>query len=95
MAEQERPRLLTVGALRKDADWIEIRVQDSGPGITQANFERLFDPFFTTKSHGMGMGLAICRTTIEAHGGKLGADIEPGAGAVFRLILPVTQEASP
>ena len=68
------------------------RSQDSGPGIRPDDMPHLFDPFFTTKRGGMGMGLAICRTTVEAHGGQLSVESTPGAGATFRLTLPYSQE---
>jgi signal transduction histidine kinase len=67
-------------------------VQDTGPGIPADHLPRLFEPFFTTKSGGVGMGLAICRTTAEAHGGTLVVQSTPGSGATFRLTLPVIQE---
>ncbi|MNU07297.1 Sensor protein ZraS [compost metagenome] len=64
---------------------------DTGPGIAPDDLERLFEPFFTTKPQGMGMGLPICRTTAQAHGGSLAVDSTPGAGAAFTLTLAATQ----
>jgi signal transduction histidine kinase len=65
-----------------------ITVADSGPGFAPKDVNHIFDPFFTTKSEGMGMGLAICRSLVEAHNGRLSA--RPGAeqGAVFEITLP-------
>ncbi len=66
----------------------QVTVQDSGPGIDQEMVQRIFEPFFTTKAHGMGLGLTISRTIIEAHGGKLWADPRNAPGAVFHFTLP-------
>jgi signal transduction histidine kinase len=67
---------------------VEISVRDSGPGIPAADIERIFEPLFSTKSGGLGMGLAICRTIIEAHGGRLWAEAHaPESGAIFRFVL--------
>jgi PAS domain S-box-containing protein len=90
MAGQAEPRVLTVRAARTQPDSLRITVRDTGPGIASADLDRLFDPFFTTKQHGMGMGLAICRTTVEAHGGSLSADNMPDRGARFCVTLAVT-----
>lgn len=95
MAEQPEPRRLSIAATRPAADHLAITVRDTGPGIAQDNLERLFKPFFTTKQHGMGMGLAICRTTAEAHGGRLSVESAPGKGATFRLTLPVARDGVP
>jgi len=67
---------------------VQITVSDSGPGIAPATLERLFEPFFTTKEHGLGLGLSICRTIVEANGGTIYC--EPGAdgGTIFRFTLP-------
>ncbi|MCF6113107.1 ATP-binding protein [Mesorhizobium muleiense] len=92
MSGQDGRRLLSITAELSSADTIEINVSDSGPGIPPEHFQRLFDPFFTTKQDGMGMGLAICRTTAEAHGGRLVAESKPNHGATFRLTLPVIDE---
>jgi len=62
-------------------------VQDSGPGLSPENLERLFDPFYTTKPGGMGMGLSICRSIIEAHEGRLWASANEPRGAVFQFTL--------
>ncbi len=62
-------------------------MHDSGPGITDADRDRLFEPFFTTKPDGLGMGLAIAHKIVEAHGGQLHADNDPAGGATFRVHL--------
>jgi PAS domain S-box-containing protein len=92
MAEQSGPRIVTLRAGLEDGGSLTVTVQDTGPGIAADDVPRLFAPFFTTKQGGMGMGLAICRTTVEAHGGQLSAESTPGSGATFRLTLPVAQE---
>ena len=68
---------------------ILITVEDSGPGIDPNNIERIFGRFFTTKTEGMGMGLAICRSIIEAHNGRLWAEAGDDQGSIFRISLPV------
>ena len=65
-----------------------ITVADSGPGFAPKDVRRIFDPFFTTKSHGMGMGLSICRALVEAHNGQLSAHSGVEKGAVFEITLP-------
>src|SRR5205823_3852615 len=61
---------------------------DSGPGIDPEHLDRVFQAFYTTKSSGVGMGLSICRSIIDAHGGRLWADMNTSRGAVFRFTLP-------
>lgn len=82
-------RQITVAAHALDQSAIEIIVADSGPGLSKEALSRLFEPFFTTKSNGMGMGLSVSRTIVEAHGGRLCAENQNQGGAVFRVILPV------
>jgi signal transduction histidine kinase len=65
-----------------------VSVQDSGPGLVEG-FDRLFDAFYTTKPGGMGLGLSICRSIIEAHGGRIWASDNVGLGATFQFTLPV------
>src|SRR5262249_30500060 len=72
----------------QDHTGVLVAVRDSGPGIDQKHLERVFEAFYTTKSAGTGMGLSICRTIIDAHGGKLWAAANEPHGAVFRFILP-------
>lgn len=67
---------------------VEIRVRDSGPGLSATAAERLFEPFFTTKREGIGLGLSICKSILTSHGGDLTADTAPGGGAQFRVRLP-------
>ena len=83
-----RPRELIVRAQPHDHDHIIVAVQDCGIGFDANNENRLFTAFFTTKPGGMGMGLAICRSIIEAHGGRLWASPNAGPGATFQFILP-------
>ncbi len=85
-------QVLTIRAVLK-GEFVEIAVEDIGHGIAPEMKARLFEPFITTKDFGMGVGLAICRTIVESHGGRLIADDNPGGGAIFRLTLPrVTEE---
>jgi two-component system sensor kinase FixL len=81
-------RELVIAAMNADENMVAISVSDTGPGIGAEARARLFQPFFTTKRDGMGVGLSISRTIIEAHGGEIRADINPGGGAVFRFTLP-------
>ena len=67
---------------------VRVRVQDSGPGLSSEKLKRLFEPFYTTKPNGMGMGLLICRSIIEAHGGRLWATGHASHGAVFQFNIP-------
>jgi signal transduction histidine kinase len=83
-----RPRVLWVRSRRTDVDRALVEVQDSGNGIEPEHASRLFDAFFTTKPNGMGLGLSICRSIIEAHGGHVSASSQGGAGAVFQFTLP-------
>ncbi len=77
-------------ALRTQAHdgWVEISVDDCGPGIPAATAQRLFEPFFTTKPQGMGLGLSICQSIISAHGGELKHEPRQGGGSRFRIRLP-------
>jgi signal transduction histidine kinase len=68
---------------------IVVTVEDSGTGIDPENIERIFNRFFTTKTQGMGMGLAICRSIIEAHNGRLWAEAGVDQGSLFRISLPI------
>ncbi len=79
------PRVLTVQTQALENGGVELTVSDTGPGLSQDIMGRMFDAFFTTKPHGMGMGLSISRSIVEAHNGQLWADAERGAGAVFHL----------
>jgi len=70
---------------------VEISVADSGPGIPLDKLTQVFEPFFTTKEHGMGMGLSISRTIVQAHGGKIWVENQSGGGAIFRVKLPLAK----
>jgi len=70
-------------------DAIALAVQDSGPGVHPERLDNIFDAFVTTKPQGMGLGLAICRTIIERHGGQLTASSDGKSGALFKLVLPI------
>jgi PAS domain S-box-containing protein len=71
--------------------YVCLTVRDTGTGIPGEHFARLFDPFFTTRAEGMGMGLAICRSIIENHGGRIWAQSQPGAGATLAFVLPTLE----
>jgi two-component system sensor histidine kinase DctS len=69
--------------------WLEFSVTDVGPGIPDQVKQQLFTPFFTTKAEGMGLGLSLCRTVVEQHGGFLGFEPNRPQGTIFRFTLPV------
>ena len=83
----EWPRELLVYS-RNIEDQVQVTVEDSGPGLDPNGMERIFDPFYTTKASGMGMGLSICRSIVQRHGGRLWATAEHGSGTMFHVALP-------
>jgi signal transduction histidine kinase len=83
-----RPRRLSIRSGRDETGEVRLSVEDSGNGIDPANANRLFDAFYTTKSGGMGLGLSICRSIAEAHGGRIWAANHAGGGARFAFTLP-------
>jgi C4-dicarboxylate-specific signal transduction histidine kinase len=91
-AVQDRSRELVVRTQRGESGGVLVAVQDSGTGLDAENVNRLFDAFFTTKTQGMGMGLSISRSIVEAHGGRLWATANAGHGATFRFTLPAGGE---
>ena len=84
---REASRNLLISTAEDESSGVLVVVQDSGPGLSPENLERLFDPFYTTKPGGMGMGLSICRSIIEAHEGRLWASANEPRGAVFQFTL--------
>jgi PAS domain S-box-containing protein len=88
----DRPRELVIRSGQDGAHGVLVSVADCGGGISAEDADRLFNPFFTTKSSGMGMGLSICRSIMEAHGGRLWAFGNEGSGATFQFVLPLHQE---
>jgi signal transduction histidine kinase len=80
---------LLVGSGRDDAQCVLVSVRDSGPGLDPENLDRLFEAFHTNKPDGIGMGLAISRSIVEAHGGRLWATPNAPSGAVFQFTLPL------
>ena len=94
-AVTDRPRILTVRSQLNDQGNIVVNVADSGVGLDPANRDRIFESFFTTKPEGMGMGLAISNTIIEAHHGRLWAESGSPFGAVFGFTLPLAAGVSP
>jgi signal transduction histidine kinase len=84
---QNRPRELRIQSAM-DSDAIEVSVQDTGTGLDREQLDRMFQPFFTTKQAGIGMGLSISRSIVEAHGGRLWAVSLDSHGAVFHFTLP-------
>jgi C4-dicarboxylate-specific signal transduction histidine kinase len=85
----DRPRLLQISSRREGPDTVRVAVQDSGGGLDPAAAERIFEPFFTTKPRGIGMGLSICRSIIDGHGGRLWASSAPAQGAVLQFTVPL------
>ena len=82
------PRELLISTERETSGGVRVTVRDSGPGLDPQSVDRLFEAFYTTKPEGMGMGLAICRSIIEAHGGRLWATANEPRGAAFQFTFP-------
>jgi signal transduction histidine kinase len=88
-ADKNDHRVLQVSSGRHDDDKIILSIEDSGPGIDPKHAENIFDAFITTKSHGMGLGLALCRMIIERHSGELSVSTAHPRGSIFRIVLPI------
>jgi len=87
-----RPRELAIRSSQDEIGQVRLSVTDCGVGISAEDVNRLFNAFFTTKTNGLGMGLSICRSIVEAHGGRLSAGGNDGPGATFQFVLPLHQE---
>jgi signal transduction histidine kinase len=94
-AAPAKPRDLVVRTARTDAGGVNLAVRDSGTGIPCAELDRIFDSFFTTKPNGMGMGLSVCRSIVQAHAGRIWATNNPDRGATLQFDLPGMPEAKP
>jgi signal transduction histidine kinase len=90
----ERSRELLIGSGKDASTGVLVTVRDSGPGLNPESVGHLFDAFYTTKPGGMGMGLSICRSIIEAHGGQVWATANVPQGAIFQFTLPTHREAA-
>jgi signal transduction histidine kinase len=86
-------RVISISIALNQRDEIQVEVADNGSGIAEGDLERIFESFYSTKASGLGVGLAICRKLIEAHGGMLWASHNPGGGALFRFTIPVAARA--
>lgn len=84
----DRPRLLTIASTHDGLGVVLVEVRDTGSGLDPQQIEQLFEAFYTTKPEGIGIGLSISRSIVEAHGGRLWASPNEPHGAVFRLALP-------
>ncbi len=87
----DKPRMLRISSRRNAADTLQVNVNDSGPGLDAATVDSIFDTFYTTRKNGMGLGLAISRSIIEAHGGKLWADSTTPGGATFHFTVSTAE----
>jgi len=90
---KERPRQLTIVSIQQEPATVSVQVQDTGTGLDPAHAPHLFEPFYTTKLEGLGIGLSISRSILEAHGGQLSAEANVPCGAIFRFSLPVDEPA--
>jgi signal transduction histidine kinase len=87
-----RTRELVITTRNLDPDQVQVTVDDAGIGLDPDARDKIFDPFYTTKPTGMGMGLSICRSILQAHGGRLWAEVKDGPGAIFHFTLPRYQQ---
>jgi signal transduction histidine kinase len=86
-------RELLISSSVAESGSVLVAVSDSGPGLPDASPERIFDAFYTTKASGLGIGLSICRSIVEAHGGRLWATPNEPQGAIFRMMLPIEERS--
>jgi signal transduction histidine kinase len=93
-AVTDRPRLLVVRTEKHDAEQVLVAVRDTGIGIDSKDAMRIFDPFFTSKARGMGMGLSISHSIIEAHGGRLWASTNSDHGVTLQFTLPADRQTA-
>jgi PAS domain S-box-containing protein len=94
VAIHDRPRQLVIETEREDGERVRLTVRDAGIGVDRESVDKLFDPFYTTKSGGMGIGLAISRSIIESHHGRIWAAPNDGPGATFAFSIPIAPKAS-
>jgi signal transduction histidine kinase len=90
----EGARDLLISTVKAEPGGVLVAVKDSGPGLAPASLERLFEAFYTTKPDGLGMGLSICRSIIDAHGGRLWASANVRQGAIFQFLLPAHPDSA-
>jgi signal transduction histidine kinase len=93
-AIEGRARELTITSRRDEPDGVLVQVRDTGPGLACEHADHLFEAFYTTKAEGLGIGLSISRSIVEAHGGRLSATPNVPHGAVFHLSLPVATQCA-
>jgi C4-dicarboxylate-specific signal transduction histidine kinase len=93
--DAEGPRELQISTGKSESGDVLVAVRDSGPGLAPATHERLFDAFYTTKSTGLGLGLSICRSIVESHGGRLWASANFPRGAIFQFTVPACPDSAP
>jgi PAS domain S-box-containing protein len=96
-ATAERPpgeRWVSVRTAGSESGGVQLTVEDSGRGVAESDLPRVFEPFFSTKREGLGMGLSISRSIVQAHGGQIWAESRAGGGAIFHCLLPVAQQAA-
>jgi len=86
--DDDRPRVLLVRTEVQEVSTVRLAVTDTGVGIDPQQAAKLFEPFYTTKKEGMGIGLSVCRSIIESHGGRLAATSNEGGGATFAFSIP-------
>jgi signal transduction histidine kinase len=96
-ATAERPpgeRWVSVRTAASEDGAVQLTVEDSGKGIAEGDMDRVFEPFFSTKREGLGMGLSISRSIVQAHGGRIWAENGASGGAVFRCVMPVAKQTA-
>ncbi len=94
LAAMDKGGVLSVGVTRHDEDSLRVTIADTGAGIRKEDIGRVFDPYYTTKPSGTGLGLAIVHRIVEAHGGEIRLESEPGKGTTFTILLPIEPSRS-